>query len=106
MTIPAPPTLTAIPDRAGRLSDGVLLQATIWARFLGIRILTVDTTVVISPADIDAASATRTRPPTRASPRPARVSPTSARRAAPGLAAAVRNLDEGAELLARSRAAT
>ena len=92
-----------VPDPGKRLSDGVLLQATIRARFLGIRILTLDTTVVLAPADIAAAPSPRAGPPTIAPRRSLTVPPTPSRTAAPGLAAAVRSLNEGAELLARSK---
>ena len=100
-----PPSLTALPDRRRRLSDGALVQATIRARLLGVQFLTLDTTLVIAPADVGpVAGAPVRRPPRPASRRPfdgrgAIRSPT----AGDGLSQAIRTLDAGAELLARSR---
>lgn len=75
-------------DRRRRLSDGALVEASILARVLGIRLLTLDATVVVVPADV----------PPAVSPR-ARSSPAVGR----GLADAVRSINEGAELLADAR---
>ena len=88
-----PVVLAAIPDRRRRLSDGVLVDASIRARVLGIRLLTIDATVVLGPAEVTASSGAAQDPPQRRSAR-------SSRHA---LAEAVRSLNEGAELLAEAR---
>jgi hypothetical protein len=66
------------------------------------RILTLDTTVVLAPADITAVSSTPANPPTITSARSSGVSPRS-RAAGHGLAEAIRNINDGAEILAKSR---
>jgi hypothetical protein len=66
-------------------------------------ILTLDTTVVLIPADITAAEpSTTTNPPTTTSIRTSGVPPRS-RAAGHDLAEAVRNINDGAALLAKSR---
>jgi hypothetical protein len=45
-----------VPDRRRRPSDGVLVEASIVARLLGIRLLRLDATVVLVPADVTAPS--------------------------------------------------
>jgi hypothetical protein len=92
--------VTVATDRRGRLSQGVLLEGSIVARLLGLRLLTLEATVVLAPADVTTGSigqrdAAR-RPASASLPRRAPV---------PGreLAAAVRNLDEGARLLEQAR---
>jgi hypothetical protein len=95
--------LTAIPDRRRRLSDGVLVDASLHARLLGLRLLTVDATIVLSPADVAGTSPTAHPAVERPAPRPL---PASARRpvaAGPRLAQAVRTINEAAELLAETR---
>jgi hypothetical protein len=82
----SPLVLKAVPDRRRRVSDGVLVEASILARLLGIRLLTLDLTLVLVPADVSAPS-----------PQPARTG------AGRGLAHAVRSINEGAQLLAESR---
>lgn len=85
--------LAAIPDRRRRLSDGVLVDASIRARLLGLRLLTIDATVVLAPAEVTAPSSATHDPPQR----------TSGRSSRHVLAEAVRSIDEGAELLAEAR---
>lgn len=51
----APPLLTrplVIPDSSKQLSDGVVIQASVLARLLGVKLLTVDATVLVSPAQL------------------------------------------------------
>lgn len=98
----APPALTAVPDRKKCLSDGILVRGTILARVLGMRILTLDTTVMLAPAEITAESSAPTNPPTITSARSYGVSPRP-RAAGHGLAEAIRNINDGAEILAKSR---
>jgi hypothetical protein len=88
---------SALGNRARRPSDGLLIKAFVVARLLGIRLLTIDATVALAPAR-------PTTPPIPPGPGPA---PTGmpARSGAVGgdLADAVRNIDEGARLLAEAR---
>ena len=99
----APVALTALPDDHGRLAEGVLVEASILGRILGLRLLKLDMTVVLVPSRVTSSqSARRYRPappfPPFAAPAPPRPFPTGT-----GLAEAVRSLDEGAELLAEAR---
>jgi hypothetical protein len=103
----AVPVVVAVaPDRRRRLSDAALVEASVAARLLGMRILTLNATVALVPADVTAAThPVRDRPPSedQAAHVPMRSSGDS--RARPGtakhnLADAVRNLEEGARLLA------
>jgi len=92
--------LEVAPDRRRRLSDGALVEASIAARLLGMRILTLNATVALVPADVTPATPAVQD---RAAHDPTRPSGDSRGRAASvghGLADAVRNLDEGARLLA------
>jgi hypothetical protein len=111
-------------DRRSSLAQGVLVQGTIKGRILGVRILTLETTVILAPADVSAAS-----PPAIELPaRPLSVPGGRARRrlgrpvkdygragsdlrgpveddqvAGPGLAQAVKDLRESAGLLEQAR---
>jgi hypothetical protein len=88
------------PDRRRRRSDATLVEASVTARLLGMRILRLDATVALVPADV------RVAPPPirdRVAHAPGGSSGDSRGRAGsvgPRLADAVRNLDEGARLLA------
>jgi hypothetical protein len=73
--------LTATPARGRRLSEGALVEAQVRARLLGIPLLRLDATIVLSPA----------APP----------APSTA--AGHGLAEAVRSINESAEVLAQVR---
>ena len=91
----ATPVALEVPDRSSR-SAGTLIEASIRARLLGLRLLTLDATVVLVPAAVTAAAVT--------------APPAAVRDAAPrtvavgrGLADAVRRIDEGAALLAEAR---
>lgn len=105
----APVVLTAVPDRKRRLSDGFLVEASILARVLGIRLLTLDATVMLVPADVTAPSSephsssalhdSPARTPARSSDVPRAQSGAVGR----GLADAVRSINEGAALLAEAR---
>lgn len=88
------------PDRRRGRSDATLVEASVTARLLGMRILTLDAKVALLPADVSL-----TPPPVqgRADYAPARSSGDSPGRAASAghrLVDAVRNLDEGSRLLA------
>jgi hypothetical protein len=96
-------TLTGVPDHARRPQEGIVAEAAIVARLLRLRILTLDATVLFSPARVT--TPTRERPaaagfPRAAAGRAAWARPTPVGR---GLADARRTLDEGTELLADAR---
>jgi hypothetical protein len=78
-----PVALTASVDRSRRLSEGGLVQASVRARLLGIPLLRLDATLVLMPAAITASS-----------------SPFATGN---GLADAVRNINDGAEVLDQLR---
>jgi hypothetical protein len=104
VTSATPIVLTAIPSRRKRLSDGVLVEASVLGRLLGVRILTLRASVVLAPAEVTSASSAHHDLAVRAAARSSPVAPT--RRppvAGHGLAEAVRRIDEGAELLAEAR---
>jgi hypothetical protein len=82
------PDLSAVPDGGRQLSDGLLVEASVVARLLRIRLLAIDASLVITPAKV---GRQRLDP---ATPRP---------RVGTGLAAAERSLREGAASLAASR---
>jgi hypothetical protein len=75
-----------------RLSGGALVEASILARVLGLRLLTLDATVAIVPADVARPSEPPPRPTSSRSPAVGR-----------GLADAVQSINEGAKLLADAR---
>lgn len=85
-----------------RQSEGVIVEASILARLLGIRLLKLDATVLVGPADVTASSAPRAPrllPSAHHSVPRARMNAAAGR----GLADAIRNINEGAELLAEAR---
>jgi hypothetical protein len=97
----APLLLTAVPDRRRRLSEGILIEASVLARLLGIRLLKLHATVMLMPADVAARPAPGDPPAlerARASLPPTRLYP-----AGRGLAEAIRHINEGEELLAEAR---
>jgi hypothetical protein len=98
-----PVALTAIPDRRRRLSDGVLVDASIHARLLGLRLLTVDATIVLVPADVAGTSPPAHPAAGRPAPRSSAPAPRRSVAAGPRLAQAVRTINEAAELLAETR---
>jgi hypothetical protein len=100
--ITAPVLLRAIPDRSRRLSDGVLVDASLRARLLGLRLLTVDATIVLVPADVRATSPTAHLPAERPAPRSS-PAPRRSVAAGPRLAQAVQNINEAADVLAETR---
>lgn len=100
-----PVALAAQPHRGRRPADAALIEASVQARLLGVRLLTLEATIVLVPAEV--ATPSSNPPPLRAR---ARARPSGAPRARPdavgrGLAEAVRSLNEGAELLAEARRA-
>jgi hypothetical protein len=100
----APDVVGAVPDRNRRLADGVLVDASILARVLGIRLLTLDARVTVLPADVKRASPAPTesrRPRTSARSSSVALQPPGA--IGHGLADAVRAINEGAAILAEAR---
>ena len=95
--------MTVALERRKRLSEGVLAEATIRGRVLGIPLLRLDATVALVPAGVTASSAATHEPPARTTARSSRVRQTSSRAGGGGLAEAVRSINEGAELLAEAR---
>lgn len=102
-TLGASPTaaVTAIPDGTRQLSDGLVIDASVVARLLRVRLLTLDVSVIVSPAEMKVPRAGHV--PSRAiSIQPARP------RGRPGLigaglAGAEQAIKEGAVALAASR---
>ena len=82
---------------------GVVVEASVLARLLGIRLLRLDATVVLVPADVTPPSSASYQLPRRASARSARVPRARSDPVGRRLAHAVRSIDEGAELLAEAR---
>ncbi len=76
--------LIAVPDDGRPLSEGLLVEASVVARLLRIRLLAIDARLIVAPARVQR----RTRTPVTAR--------TRSRRIGTGLAAAERMLDEGA----------
>jgi hypothetical protein len=99
----APLVPMATPDRRRRLSEGVLVDARIRARLLGIRLLTIDATVVLAPADGTGRSAAAHHPPARAYVRSSGISRNRSAPTGHVLAEAVQSINEGMELLAATR---
>ena len=95
-------TLIGFPDRRRRPSDGIVAEAAIVGHVLGLRLLTLDATVVLSPAVVTAPSSTRPAVPALQGP----LRPVDAPASAPlgrRLAEAARSIDEGAAALAQAR---
>jgi hypothetical protein len=80
----APVALTAAIDRGRRLSEGSVVQASIRARLLGMPLLRLDATVVLAPATITSSSS-------------------GGIGRGDSLAEAVRDINDGAEILAEIR---
>jgi hypothetical protein len=98
----APAALTAIPDRRRRPSDGLVVEARIVARVLGLRLLTLEATVVVVPAEVTASARSSGGAQLRAPARSDGAPPARAE-AVRSLAEAVRRIDEGAAILAEVR---
>ena len=99
----APLELMATPDRRRRLSEGVLVDASIRARLLGIRLLTIDAIVVLAPADVTGPSVAAPDQPQHASVGSSGISRKRSAATGRGLAEAVQSINEGVELLAEAR---
>lgn len=88
---------------AGSLAGGMLVEASIVARLLRIRLLTLDASVLVVPATAEPPAPPATRPREQAAPRAPgpRSTPTGSSRRR--LAVAIRRIDECDALLARAR---
>jgi hypothetical protein len=95
--------LSAVPDQRRRLADGILVEATILARVLGIRILTINTTLVLVPADVRSSSSAPLHQSTHASALSSSIPSMRSGAAGRRLATAVQSINEGAELLATAQ---
>jgi hypothetical protein len=98
-----PGALSAAGHRTRRPYDGLLVEGSIVARLLGIRLLTLDATVTLVPADVTARPSSPGASPAGTPARPAVVRPAQSGAMGRGLADAVRSINEGAELLAEAR---
>lgn len=81
----------------------MLVEASVRARVMGIRLLSLDATVVLVPADLTASPPAVVDPPAQPPARPPAVPRARSRAAGRGLAEAVRSIDEGAEILSRTQ---
>jgi len=101
---PCTVTLRGTPDERRRPSDGVVAEASIVARLLRLRLLTLDAVVMVTPAAVtaprraDAALPPATSAAVRGTPGTPPARPIGAR-----LAQAARTLDESAATLAATR---
>jgi hypothetical protein len=95
--------LRAVPDQRRRLADGILVEGTIRARVLGIRILTINTTLVLVPAAVRSPSSAPLQRSTYTSARSSSIPPRPSGAAGHRLARAVQSINEGAELLATAQ---
>jgi hypothetical protein len=95
--------LIAAPDGAKQLSEGLVVEASVVARLLRIRLLAIDARLIVAPAAVEG----RTRAAARgADAMLAPVTPpTRTRATGAGLTRAARLLSEAAASLAASRAA-
>lgn len=94
--MPTTLAVLSIPGSARQLSEGAAVKASVIARLLGIRLLTLDATVLLAPAEIAAP------PPPAPAPAPSRLAG-SAGPVGDGLSAAARFIEEGAASLAAAR---
>jgi hypothetical protein len=95
--------LTAVPDPRKRLSDGVLVEACVRARLIGVPLLKIDASIVLAPAGLTASTSARPDPPIRSSARSSHATLTHPVVPGQGLTEAVRTINEGAEILAEAR---
>ena len=93
--------LTVAPDGGRQLSEGLVLEASVVARLLRVRVLVIDANLIVAPAQVK----DRTRAATDAAGKALApvTPPTRTRAIGAGLAAAERYLSEAAASLARSR---
>jgi hypothetical protein len=99
--LPPSTHLIVAPDGGRQLTEGLVLEASVVARLLGVRLLVIDANLIVAPAQVK----DRTRAATYATGKAlAPVEPPTRTHAiGAGLAAAERYLSEAAASLARSR---
>lgn len=102
--------MTVVPDGRRRLSEGVVVEARLLGRLLGLRLLKIDADLVIAPAQVRSAPAdvsTEARSPANgaadAPPASRRLPAGTPRDLGRGLAEAARYLEEGRTTLAAAR---
>jgi len=97
-------SLIAVPDGGRQLSDGLLVEASVVARLLRIRLLAIDARLIVAPAQVEGRrrAAARIADGMLAPATP----PTRTRAIGAGLGTAERLLSEGAASLAASRVTT
>jgi hypothetical protein len=95
--------VTVTPDRRSRLSEGGVVEASVRARLLGIRLLTLEASVVIAPAEVAVPWARSNDPYHRSPARSSSLPPARSGAIGGGLAEAVRSIDESTALLAEAR---
>jgi hypothetical protein len=100
--LPLARAATVAPERGRRRSDATLIEASVTARLLGMKLLTLDAKVALVPADVTVVTPRAVREPVARAPALASGNSRGRGGAAGhrGLADAVRDLDEGARLLA------
>ena len=84
----------------GRLAEGMLVEASILAKLLGVKLLTVDASILLLPAS---AASTPRAAPARGQVRGSRSLTASTHSPGSRLGLAVRSMGEGSELLAQAR---
>ena len=99
----APVELRVVPDPSRRLSEGVLVEACIRARLIGIPVLKIDAMIALAPAGLTSPISGRADKATRGSAPSSGAASTRSAIRGQGLAEAVRRINEGAELLADAR---
>lgn len=106
-TTPTTLAVLSIPGSTRRLSEGVALKASVIARLLGMRLLTLDATVLVAPAEITATTTVPSSSPPPSLPLPPALPHRPAGRSRPvgdGLREAARDIEAGAASLAAARA--
>jgi hypothetical protein len=89
---------TAVPDERRSLSDAIVIEASIAGRVLGLRLLRLEASVVVTPANIETTDRSLRPPAGPTSPRS-----NGARPQGEGLVDATRVLDESAAMLGSTR---
>jgi hypothetical protein len=87
----------------GRLSGGMLIEASVLARLLRLRLLTVDASVLLLPAGLSSPAPPIAPTQERRNPEEPRRQLTPRGSGGNTLADAIRSIDEGSELLAQTR---
>ncbi len=96
-----PSRTITVPDSNGSLSEGVVVEANVWARVLGLKVLRVRADILLVPARLKPPDA-RSRSTSPVVPRPEQTSALNASGRAAGRASSVRALNDGAGALAEA----